>query len=88
LAGSQTIAEPERVTYPQNFDDKNHLISVNVSGQALSTLFLYDGDDNFIMQRKPDGNRTLYPSTTWYSRFDYASGSAQREAAAVPRADL
>jgi hypothetical protein len=35
--------EENGVTYTQNFDAENRLISVNVSGQSLPTLFIYDG---------------------------------------------
>jgi hypothetical protein len=34
------------VTYTQNFDAENRLISVNISGQSQPTLFVYDGDGN------------------------------------------
>jgi YD repeat-containing protein len=49
------------LTYTQTFDAENRLISVTVSGQT--TQFIYDGDGNLVKKIKPDGSRTLYPST-------------------------
>jgi RHS repeat-associated protein len=48
------------VTYTQNYDAENRLISVNVSGQPLPTLFIYDGDGNLVKKIKPDNSKTLY----------------------------
>ena len=39
-----------------------HFISETVSGQT--TQFIYDGDGNLVKKIKPDGSKTLYPSTT------------------------
>jgi hypothetical protein len=61
VASAGGIARLEGSTiYTQTYDAENRLISVNVSGQSLPTLFVYDGDGNFIKQYKPDGSRTLY----------------------------
>jgi len=50
------------LTYTQTFDIENRLISVTVSGQT--TQFIYDGDGNMVKKIKPDGSKTIYPSTT------------------------
>jgi YD repeat-containing protein len=50
------------LTYTQAFDAENRLISVTVSGQT--TQFIYDGNGNLVKKIKPDGSKTLYPSTT------------------------
>jgi YD repeat-containing protein len=42
--------------------EENRLISVAVSGQT--TTFIYDGDGNLVKKIKPDGSKTIYPSTT------------------------
>ncbi len=49
------------LTYTQTFDAENRLISVTVSGQT--TQFVYDGDGNLVKKIKPDGSKTIYPST-------------------------
>jgi hypothetical protein len=41
-------------------EGENRLISVNVSGQPLPTLFIYDGDGNLVKKIKPDNSKTLY----------------------------
>ena len=48
------------MAYIQNYDSEKRLISVNVTGQSLPTLFIYDGDGNLVKQYKPDGSRALY----------------------------
>jgi RHS repeat-associated protein len=58
-AGVTTRVE-NGVTYTQNYDAENRLISVNVTGQSLPTLFIYDGDGNLVKQIKPDNSKTLY----------------------------
>jgi len=54
--------QPGGLTYTQTFDAENRLISVTVSGQT--TQFVYDGDGNLVKKIKPDGSKTIYPSTT------------------------
>lgn len=49
------------VTYTQTFDAENRLISI--TGGGATTQFIYDGDGNLVKKIKPDGSRTLYPST-------------------------
>ena len=48
------------MTYTQNYDAENRLISVNMTGQALPTLFIYHGDGNLLKEIKPDNSKTLY----------------------------
>jgi YD repeat-containing protein len=50
------------LTYNQTFDAENRLISVTVSSQT--TQFVYNGDGNLVKKIKPDGSKTIYPSTT------------------------
>ena len=50
------------LTYTQTLDAENRLISVTVSGQTMQ--FIYEGDGNLVKKIKPDGSKTLYPSTT------------------------
>ena len=58
----------------QTFDAENRLISVTVSGQT--TQFVYDGDGNLVKKIKPDGSKTLYPSTTLTSSRCLSGGQA------------
>jgi RHS repeat-associated protein len=58
------------VTYTQNFDAENRLISVNVSGQSQPTLFIYDGDGNLVKQIKPDNSKTLYVGGIYEVEYD------------------
>ena len=44
--GNMITRVAKGVTYTQNYDAENRLISVNVTGQSLPTLFIYDGDGN------------------------------------------
>ena len=59
--GNMTQRIEGGLTYTQTFDAENRLISVTVNSQTTS--FLYDGDGNLVKKTKPDGSKTIYPST-------------------------
>jgi RHS repeat-associated protein len=64
--GNMTCRTEGGVTYKQDFDAENRLISVskvsqNCAGTILETTsFLYDGDGNMVKKINPNGSKTLY----------------------------
>jgi len=45
----------------------------SLEGVGQTTQFIYDGDGNLVKKIKPDGSKTIYPSTTLTSSR-YPSG--------------